>query len=79
MKHRYRREGSYWIPVEVELFGDLLQEDDLPDEVLDSAVSYMREAVEGTSFPVDEWDGEEDEFVLFWGWPVPFPAEGAPD
>jgi len=74
MKHRYRREGSYWIPVEVELFGDLLQEDDLPDEVLDSAVSYMREAVEGTSFPVDEWDGEEDEFVLFWGWPVPFPA-----
>jgi hypothetical protein len=78
MRHRYRRQGSrHWVPLDVELFGDLLPEDELPGDLLDSAVSYMREGVDGTSFPVDEWDGDEEEFVLFWGWPVPFPAEEA--
>jgi hypothetical protein len=77
MKHRYRREGSSdWKPADVEVVGELLPEDDLPGELLRSAVDFMREGVMGTSFPPDGWDGEEDSFVLYWGWPVPFPPEG---
>jgi hypothetical protein len=76
MRHRYRRSrSSNWFPAGVRLIGELLPEDELPPDLLHSAVRYMRQGVKGTSFPPDEWDGEEDEFVLFWGWPVPFTAE----
>jgi hypothetical protein len=80
MRHRYRRTGSSnWLPAGVRLFGELLPEDDLPADLLHSAVRYMRRGVRGTSFAPDKWDGEEDEFVLFWGWPVPFPGERVSD
>lgn len=38
------------------------------------ALRCMQEAVRGSSFPVATDDGDSNEYVLRWTWPVPFPA-----
>lgn len=71
IEHRYKRQGSgKWVPKQLEVFRS-----SLPENQRRTALMCMREAVQGTSFPPDEWDGTEKEFVLFWVWTVPFPNE----
>lgn len=67
IRHHYsRKDYGNWVPDALEVFRT-----SLPEEQTQYALEHMRDAVYGTSFPPDEWDGEEREFVLFWEWPVP--------
>jgi len=38
------------------------------------ALKCMQDAVRGTSYPVEQGEGNQNSFVLNWNWPVPFPA-----
>ncbi|MGH2705328.1 MAG: hypothetical protein ACRDJ4_09595 [Actinomycetota bacterium] len=75
VKHNYRRRGAEgWFPGSLAVYGEMLPDDDLSDDLLKEALHFMRRAVKGTSFPSERWDGDESAFVLYWGWPVPFPS-----
>ncbi len=59
-----------WVPKELDVEASTLS-----DDQNQAALSCMRQAVDGTSFPLDPSDAMAKEHILFWTWPVPLPDD----
>ena len=71
IRHHYEQnDEGRWAPASLESVESSLAEDQY-----EGVLGCMHKAVDGTSFPVGEWDRGQDEFVLYWKWPVPLPTD----
>ena len=69
--YRYAKDKTgHWVPAKLDVHESTLREGQ--EHV---ALACMQEAVKATSFPVGTIEQRENEFVLYWSWPVPLPAD----
>ena len=69
--HRYAKDGKgNWVPARLGVHESTLRQGQ--EQV---ALACMQEATKATSFPVGKIERQENEFVLYWRWPVPLPAD----
>jgi hypothetical protein len=70
LKYTYTKGSGKWMLDKLEV-----SESTLPRGQDAVALRCMQDAVRGTSYPVDQAEGNQNNFVLNWTWPVPFPAD----
>jgi hypothetical protein len=69
LKYTYTKGSEKWMFDKLEV-----SQSTLPRGQDAVALRCMQDAVRGTSYPVEQGEGNQNKFVLNWSWPVPFPA-----
>ncbi len=69
LKYTYTKGSGKWMFDKLEV-----SQSTLPSGQDAVALRCMLDAVRSTSFPVEQGEGAQNNFVLNWSWPVPFPA-----
>ena len=69
LKYTYTKGSGKWMFDKLEV-----SESTLPRGQDAVALRCMQDAVRGTSYPIEQGEGNQNSFVLNWSWPVPFPA-----
>jgi hypothetical protein len=72
LKYTFTKSGARWTIKSVES-----EQSTLPSGQDAIALRCMRDAVRGSSFPVDREESKQTTFVVKWNWPVPFPANAS--
>jgi hypothetical protein len=72
LKYTFTKSGARWT-----LKSEESEQSTLPSGQDAIALRCMRDAVRGSSFPVDRGESTQTTFVVNWNWPVPFPANAS--
>ena len=72
LNYTFTKSGARWTLKSVES-----EQSTLPSGQDAIALRCMRDAVRGSSFPVDRGESTQTTFVVKWTWPVPFPANAS--
>ena len=72
-KYEYLRDRNNWVFQDVHADGSSLER----SQQQATAMNCMKEAASNSTFPVEpeEIARESKEMVIYWGWPVPLPAD----
>jgi len=70
VEFNYKKGKSGWTAERMKVLGSTLTEGQ--DAV---ALQCLQDAVQGTSFPVQDGDLSAEEFLVNWSWPVPLPRD----
>ena len=66
----YQREKDGWATDKLKI-----ERSTLPEGQESVALQCLQDSVRGTSFPVEQDDGQAEQFMVHWSWPVPLPKD----